>query len=78
MRRILALVLLAVMMLAGLAEMAGCKSSKASRPAATKTLKKAKPKATRPAPAKEAEEQEIKIDPETVPEDQDAPERDLE
>ena len=62
MRKVLAALLLAFVMLAGLSEMAGCKSGQASRRTSTRKVRKAKPKPAATAPARTIEEDDLDLD----------------
>jgi len=62
MRKVLAALLLALTMLAGLSEVAGCKSGEASRRTPTRKVRKAKPKPAATAPARTIEDDDLDID----------------
>jgi hypothetical protein len=68
MRKLLVALLLLVLMLAGVAEMSGCRSRKASPPAAARKVRKPRSRPAKKAPAKEAEKREGQTDPQADPE----------
>ena len=70
MKKVLAAFLLAVMVLAGMSELSGCRRGEASRPPVRRKVRKPKPAPVKQAPAEETEDTESQTAPDDDAEDE--------